>query len=399
MLKDEVAVIYRAGGAIGDAVARLCARGGQAILTGRQELLARGSLSVTTSRQDQVQVAELVPEVAALVRCPVGASEELGPRRRLEQLEVRRLGLVPAREQAVDREQSALGRDDQARPAVGPRTRRRRPRRRSRARARPWCRPRSRGRPRRGRRSRAWRSRTGRWKRSGNGGSPCSERGDARVQGHGRDEDAARDELRHELRRERPAGARHLGAPGLAGRRRSGRPRAATARGRSGSGSAGRVVEGSPRAARSSSKRARQSRSLPTKRASSSAWAPPGRSSRAPSGGRRWRVCSPVRSSTSQVPSGVGVESRSWTRSSPRRASSAAGSVAEVLTTSRSPARQEPREFAEARVDELEVVPRRYEHRDVVATEPTRFRRLVGLLPNGARERAHAATPASSRAR
>ena len=60
---------------------------------------------------------------------------------------------------------------------------------------------------------------------------------------------------------------------------------------------------------------------------------------------------------------------------------------------------QKPWQLAKTRVDELEVVPRRYEHRDVVATEPTHFRRLVGLLPNGARERAHAATPASSRAR
>ena len=60
---------------------------------------------------------------------------------------------------------------------------------------------------------------------------------------------------------------------------------------------------------------------------------------------------------------------------------------------------QKPRQLAKTRVDELEVVPRRYEHRDVVATEPTRFRRFVRLLPNGARERAHAATPGSSRAR
>jgi hypothetical protein len=38
------------------------------------------------------------------------------------------------------------------------------------------------------------------------------------MQGHRRDEHPTRHELRHELRREGPAGARHLGAPGLEGK-------------------------------------------------------------------------------------------------------------------------------------------------------------------------------------
>jgi hypothetical protein len=56
------------------------------------------------SGQDQVQVAELVPEVPVLERDPVGALAESETSCGLEQLEVRRLALVPAGEQAVDRE-------------------------------------------------------------------------------------------------------------------------------------------------------------------------------------------------------------------------------------------------------------------------------------------------------
>ena len=47
-------------------------------------------------------VAELVPEVALAQRLGVAALEQLGAGGGLEQLQVRRLGLVPARDQAVD---------------------------------------------------------------------------------------------------------------------------------------------------------------------------------------------------------------------------------------------------------------------------------------------------------
>src|SRR3954463_15239047 len=83
---------------------------------------------VTRSRsgKDEMAVAELVPEVALGDRLAVAAVEEPGARGGLEQAQVRRLGLVPAREQGVDRAQPALGRDDEvgpsgagAHPAVG----------------------------------------------------------------------------------------------------------------------------------------------------------------------------------------------------------------------------------------------------------------------------------------
>jgi hypothetical protein len=49
-----------------------------------------------------VDVAELVPEVAMRLRCAVRELEKLRARGRLEQLLVRRVGLVPAGQQAVD---------------------------------------------------------------------------------------------------------------------------------------------------------------------------------------------------------------------------------------------------------------------------------------------------------
>ena len=56
---------------------------------------------------------------------------------------------------------------------------------------------------------------------------------------------------------------------------------------------------------------------------------------------------------------------------------------------------EEPRQVAEARVDELEVVARRDEHRDVVPTVPADLGRLVRLQPNGSLEGAHASTVSS----
>ena len=54
------------------------------------------------SGQHEVAVAELVPQVPARQRRVVGAREQLRTRGRLEHLQVRRLGLVPAGDQAVD---------------------------------------------------------------------------------------------------------------------------------------------------------------------------------------------------------------------------------------------------------------------------------------------------------
>ena len=51
------------------------------------------------SWQDQVAVAELVPQVAVLERCLVGALEQVVAGDRLEHLQMRRLGLVPAGDQ------------------------------------------------------------------------------------------------------------------------------------------------------------------------------------------------------------------------------------------------------------------------------------------------------------
>src|SRR5262245_54622751 len=65
-----------------------------------------------------MQVAELVPEVAALDRSPVRAVEELGAGGGLEQLQVGRLSLVPTGEEAVDGAEPAFGSDDKARPAM-----------------------------------------------------------------------------------------------------------------------------------------------------------------------------------------------------------------------------------------------------------------------------------------
>ena len=219
------------------------------------------------------------------------------------------------------------------------------------------------------------------------------------MQGDGRDEHAARDELRHELRREGPAGARHLGAPGL--EREDGlvgleRPRLGDV---AVADRPARGGEGSPRAARRArSARRRVVRCRRSARAARRGRRRGGRAEhpRAAAGRALGRSFAARRASCRPV---AGVESQSCTRCSPRRASSAAGSVAEVLTTSRSPADRNCGSSRKRAWTSSQVVPRRDEHRDVVAAEPTRLRRFVRLQPNGELERAHAATPASSRAR
>jgi cytochrome P450 len=80
-------------------------------------LIVRRRPTTVASRKDEVAVAELVPEVAAVERGGVRAGEQLGAGGRLEHPQVRRLGLVPAGDQPVDHPQASLRRDDQAGPA------------------------------------------------------------------------------------------------------------------------------------------------------------------------------------------------------------------------------------------------------------------------------------------
>ena len=189
-----------------------------------------------------MEVAELVPEIAgARAQRGTSASSSSGAGRRLEQPEMRgrRGSCQPVSRPSIARRPRS-GVDDEARPALPCRHRCRRRRRPSRARVPPSCRPRSRGRPSRGRLRRAVQSRPGRGSARGTAARRalatrrrCAADGAIRM--------PRRDEFGHELGGERPAGARHLRAAGLAARRPSGRRRAATARGRSRSGSAGRV--------------------------------------------------------------------------------------------------------------------------------------------------------------
>src|SRR5439155_16797426 len=69
-------------------------------------------------RQDQVQVAELVPEVAGVQRGTVDPLHVRAPGDRLEQNQVRRLRLMESGEQAVDDLDATLRGDDQVCPAA-----------------------------------------------------------------------------------------------------------------------------------------------------------------------------------------------------------------------------------------------------------------------------------------
>ena len=204
---------------------------------------------------------------------------------------------------------------------------------------------------------------------------------------------------RSRARRERPPGARHLGAARLgantSGSRSSGAPRS-----RSGSGSAARARRG-----RSSSGCGRSSArptaappevrgeqlGAPRRRAGSSA-----RAARTPRGAPSRGA---ARRPSARRPSGAGVERcRSIgvpsTRSAERRRS-----VAEVLTTSRSPGAEEVGQVAEAGVHERAVVAVGDEHPHVVsrAAGGRGLRRLVGLRRRGPKARgvAHGAPPRS----
>src|SRR5262249_56204985 len=85
----------------------------------------RRSASVTSPRslslelrKNQVAVAELVPEVSARERFAIAAFEQLLVGDGLQHLQVGRLGLVPARDEAVDDADPALRADDVVRPSL-----------------------------------------------------------------------------------------------------------------------------------------------------------------------------------------------------------------------------------------------------------------------------------------
>jgi len=65
-----------------------------------------------------VDIPEFVPEIAPLARRPIGALEQRTTGNGLEHLEVRRLRLVPAAQEAVDDANAPLGRDDDAGPSL-----------------------------------------------------------------------------------------------------------------------------------------------------------------------------------------------------------------------------------------------------------------------------------------
>ena len=172
-----------------------------------------------------------------------------------------------------------------------------------------------------------------------------------------REEDAARDELRHELGRERPAGARHLGAAGL--EREDGlvgveRPRLGDVAVADRPPVAAQVVLAAARRARGARRPVARCR---RNARASSAWAPPGEvepSTRRAAAG--WRAGRASAARRAQVAVARRRREPELHRRSPSRAVERRGSVAEVLTTSRSPAREEPRQLAEAGVDERAIV-------------------------------------------
>src|SRR5205807_898908 len=68
--------------------------------------------------EDQLAVTKLVPQVSVLERGSVATLQYPLTSGRLQQPEVRGLGLVPARDQPIDRPQPALGGDYQPGPAA-----------------------------------------------------------------------------------------------------------------------------------------------------------------------------------------------------------------------------------------------------------------------------------------
>ena len=272
---------------------------------------------------------------------------------------------MPAGDQAVDRRHAALGRDDELGPAVGRPAPSRRRRRRSRARARRSCRRRSTRLPPARVAATGRAVAAGTRNRSGYGRLAALERRHAGVQDDRRDADAAGDQRASiTLGREGPARARHLGAAGLGGvhglvvgeraqaRRRSRRDRPPVrGRGRPSSGAGG--GERRPPTAGAAGEVGRDQRRPPAPPGSgervSPARPPSDSGARLACAARRRRTRPPsVRARPRREPASRGGARRARRR----RAStgSAAGSVAEVLTTSRSPAREEVGQVAEARV-------------------------------------------------
>ena len=224
------------------------------------------------------------------------------------------------------------------------------------------------------------------------------------MQRHRSDEDAAGDEPRDQLGRERPPGTRHLGTAGLV------RVDVLIRRQRPATGHvavADRLpVLGEIRLERSRQVESRepQARSRQTARGCAPS-RPPGSSNTSPTSTPS-NGASPRRSSTIHSPSmsapRAGVESRSSSSSpSARVAASAAARVADVFTTSRSPGATNSRQVVEAGVLDRLARPVGDEQPNAVAAESARLGRLVRLQAwrQLERESAHAEAPTTSRAR
>ena len=221
-----------------------------------------------------------------------------------------------------------------------------------------------------------------------------------------RDADAARGERVQHPRRERAAGARHLGAPGHAGEDRLVVGERPLAPGRARSGSARRARRGSRAAAGRASVELRRptagTADRTARRASPSA---PPRSARTLARARvahaRRRRGAARRPSAS--PSRVrGVERWSWTAVAVRADGlSAAGSVADSLTTSRSPGSRCAGEVAERACAAAGGRRAATISRTASRAQPALLRRRArlerGRQPEVER-RAHAGAPASARA-
>ena len=68
--------------------------------------------------QNQIQIAELVPEITARDRFLIGRTNLRRREKRAQQIKMTRLGFVQTREQTIDRPQRVRFRDSQARVAV-----------------------------------------------------------------------------------------------------------------------------------------------------------------------------------------------------------------------------------------------------------------------------------------
>ena len=203
------------------------------------------------------------------------------------------------------------------------------------------------------------------------------------------DQDAACDQFGHELGRERPSGARHLGAARLEGKNRLVSVEGPFGRARSRSGSGGRGGTGTARAARQgragrppAAGRLRTVRA--TRRGRRRAARPRCRRAGQAAASRRRRGARRARCRRARV---WRDGARPCVRAS--SAGSAAGQRRRGVDDEQVASREEARQVVEARVDQGSVVSAGDEHRDVVASRASGFGRLVRLAHPDRRDRVH----------